>query len=89
MWDWLWTHFDWVIFGMALVIAGTVALLRRERLMRFVEDVRQEWERVSTPDWNESVTHTMVVLLAVAVFAAFFLVVDQSLGRLMTTVLWR
>jgi preprotein translocase subunit SecE len=57
---------------------------------RFLTDVRAELRKVVTPSWKEVKTTTIVVIIAVGIFGAYFFVVDaifqyglhKLLGRL-------
>jgi preprotein translocase subunit SecE len=51
-----------------------------ERLMLFLKDVRQEMRKVVTPTRAEVQSTTIVVIVTVFIFAAFFEVVDLVLG---------
>src|SRR5579875_4222394 len=53
-----------------------------ERLMQFLRDVRQEMRKVVTPSRAEVQTNTIVVIATVFIFAAYFAVIDNTLGRL-------
>jgi preprotein translocase subunit SecE len=52
-----------------------------ERSVDFLKDVRSEMHKVVTPSAQEVRTTTIVVILAVFAFAAYFYAVDQVLGR--------
>ncbi len=51
-----------------------------ERLLLFLKDVRQEMRKVITPTRAEVQSTTIVVIVTVFLFAAFFEVVDLVLG---------
>ena len=51
-----------------------------ERTRSFYTDVRTEMKKVSTPSLKEVQATTLVVLITVALFAAYFWVVDMALG---------
>jgi preprotein translocase subunit SecE len=51
-----------------------------ERLIQFLHDVRAEMRKVVVPTWAEVQSTTIVVLATVAIFAAFFELVDVVLG---------
>ena len=53
-----------------------------ERLMQFLRDTRQEMHKVVTPTKTEVQTNTIVVIATVFLFAAYFAVIDNTLGRL-------
>ena len=46
----------------------------------FLKDVRAEMRKVSTPSWKEVQSTTVVVIISVFAFAAFFWAVDAILG---------
>ena len=52
-----------------------------DRWMGFLKDVRNEMRKVWTPSLSEVKSKTMVVIVTVFAFAAYFYVVDQVLGR--------
>jgi preprotein translocase subunit SecE len=52
-----------------------------ERLMQFLRDTRQEMRKVTTPSRAEVQSTTIVVLVTVFLFAAYFEVVDLVLGK--------
>jgi preprotein translocase subunit SecE len=52
-----------------------------ERSMQFLRDVRQEMTKVVTPNRYEVQNTTIVVIIVVFLFAAFFELVDLTLGR--------
>ena len=51
------------------------------RTTQFLKDVRSEMRKVVTPAWAEVQSTTIVVLVTVFAFAAFFYVVDSVLDR--------
>ncbi len=53
-----------------------------ERLMQFLRETRQEMHKVVTPTREEVRSNTIIVIATVFLFAAFFVLVDQTLGRL-------
>jgi preprotein translocase subunit SecE len=53
-----------------------------ERWMGFLKDVRNEMRKVWTPTFKEVQNTTVVVIVTVFAFAAYFYVVDQVLGRI-------
>jgi len=55
-----------------------------DRWMGFLKDVRNEMRKVWTPTLKEVQNTTVVVIVTVFAFAAYFYVVDQVLGRAMT-----
>jgi len=52
-----------------------------ERLKTFYNDVRTEMKKVTTPSFKEVQSTTVVVIIAVFLFAAFFEVVDLILSH--------
>ncbi|HEY4355158.1 MAG TPA: preprotein translocase subunit SecE [Acidobacteriaceae bacterium] len=58
-----------------------------ERLMQFLKDVRQEMRKVVTPSRMEVQNTTIVVIVTVFIFAAYFALVDQLLGSLIDKLL--
>jgi preprotein translocase subunit SecE len=52
-----------------------------ERLIDFLKDVRSEMRKVVSPSRAEVQTTTIVVLVTVFVFAAYFWLVDNIIGR--------
>ena len=52
-----------------------------ERLIQFLRDVRQEMRKVITPTRSEVQATTIVVIVTVFIFAAFFEAVDLLLGH--------
>jgi preprotein translocase subunit SecE len=61
--------------GLQRVTAGP------ERLVEFLKETRQEMHKVVTPTRTEVRTTTMIVLVTVFLFAAYFELVDVVLGR--------
>lgn len=57
------------------------------RTTDFLKDVRSEMRKVVTPAWPEVRSTTIVVLVTVFAFAAFFYVVDSVLDHAMRTLL--
>jgi len=51
-----------------------------ERLIQFLHDVRAEMRKVVAPSWVEVQSNTIVVIVTVFLFAAFFELVDLVLG---------
>ena len=58
-----------------------------ERLRSFLHDVRSEMRKVITPSRPEVQATTTVVIVTVFLFAAYFWVVDNAIGRLIEMVL--
>jgi preprotein translocase subunit SecE len=52
----------------------------------YIEDLQSEMRRVTWPSWKQVRATTVVVIIAVFAFALYFWVVDQVLGRGITTV---
>ena len=52
-----------------------------ERLLLFLKDVREEMRKVVSPSRNEVQTTTIVVVVTVFLFAAYFELIDLTLGR--------
>ena len=48
----------------------------------YFEDLKQEMRRVTWPTWKQVRATTIVVIVAVFAFAAYFAVVDELVGRL-------
>jgi preprotein translocase subunit SecE len=57
------------------------------RTKQFLNDVRSEMRKVVTPAWAEVQSTTIVVLVTVFAFAAFFYVVDSVLDRALRVLL--
>jgi preprotein translocase subunit SecE len=53
-----------------------------DRSVGFLKDVRNEMRKVWTPSWKEVQSTTVVVIVTVFAFAAYFYVVDNVLGRI-------
>jgi preprotein translocase subunit SecE len=51
-----------------------------ERLLLFLKDVRQEMRKVVVPSRDEVQSTTIIVIVTVFLFAAFFELVDLVLG---------
>ncbi len=52
------------------------------RLVGFLKDTRQEMHKVVTPTRDEVQTNTIIVIATVFIFAAYFALIDNTLGRL-------
>lgn len=65
---------------------GTVAPHEPEtgpaKLVEFLKDTRAEMHKVVTPSREEVRTNTIIVIATVFVFAAYFAIIDNTLGRL-------
>jgi preprotein translocase subunit SecE len=53
-----------------------------QRLVEFLKDTRQEMRKVVTPTRDEVRNNTVIVIGTVFVFAAYFALIDNTLGRL-------
>jgi len=56
------------------------------RIKNYVDDLRSEMRRVTWPSWKQVRATTVVVIVAVFAFAAFFFVVDLAITRLITKI---
>ena len=54
------------------------------RIKNYVDDLRLEMHRVTWPTWKQVRATTVVVILAVFAFAAYFFVVDFIVGHTVT-----
>jgi preprotein translocase subunit SecE len=52
-----------------------------EKLVQFLKDTRQEMDKVHTPSRAEVQSTTIVVIVTVFLFAAYFELVDLTLGH--------
>ena len=52
-----------------------------ERLVEFLKSTRQEMSKVSTPTREQVQTGTIVVVVTVFIFAAYFELVDLVIGK--------
>jgi preprotein translocase subunit SecE len=52
-----------------------------ERLASFLRDVRSEMRKVISPTREEVQSTTLIVLITVFIFAAYFWLVDNIIGR--------
>ena len=59
------------------------------RLGAFLKDVRSEMRKVITPSRNEVQATTITVLITVFVFATYFWLVDNIIGRAIEAMLHR
>jgi preprotein translocase SecE subunit len=73
----------WVVFAVLVAIGAVFAVLYRQRLLTYLDEVRQEWTRVTTPTREEAVAHTAIVIVGVLIAAVFMYIVDLVLGPLM------
>ena len=60
-----------------------------ERLSSFLKDVRSEMRKVITPSRAEVQATTTVVIVTVFIFAAYFWLVDNIIGRAIEALLHR
>ena len=60
-----------------------------ERLREFLKDVRSEMRKVIWPSREEVQSTTIVVLVTVFIFAAYFWLVDNIIGRAIEALLHR
>ena len=58
-----------------------------ERLRSFLKDVRSEMRKVISPSRTEVQTTTTIVLITVFLFAAYFWLVDNVVGRMIEALL--
>lgn len=58
-----------------------------QRLKSFYVDVRSEMKKVTAPSWKEVQGTTVVVLVTVAIFGAFFWVVDMILTKAVNAII--
>ncbi|MGA7158079.1 MAG: preprotein translocase subunit SecE [Acidobacteriaceae bacterium] len=52
-----------------------------QRFIQFIKDTRQEMTKVHTPSRAEVQSTTIVVIIAVFLFAAYFELVDLTIGK--------
>lgn len=52
-----------------------------ERLREFLKEVRSEMRKVWWPGWPEVQSTTVVVIITVFIFAGYFWLVDNIIGR--------
>ncbi|RSL15712.1 preprotein translocase subunit SecE [Edaphobacter aggregans] len=60
-----------------------------ERISSFLKDVRSEMRKVITPSRAEVQATTTVVIVTVFIFAAYFWLVDNIIGRAIEALLHR
>lgn len=53
----------------------------------YIEDLNSEMRRVTWPQWKQVRATTVVVILSVFAFAAYFYEVDQAVFRLITKIM--
>jgi preprotein translocase subunit SecE len=61
--------------------AGARMMAAPTRIVSFFSDVRNEMRKVTFPSRKEVQATTIVVIITVAVFAAYFWVIDLGLGK--------
>jgi preprotein translocase subunit SecE len=61
--------------------AGARMMAAPARIVSFFSDVRNEMRKVTFPSRKEVQATTIVVIITVAVFAAYFWVIDLGLGK--------
>jgi preprotein translocase subunit SecE len=59
------------------------------RVKDYVGELRDEMKLVTWPSWKQVRATTIVVIVAVFAFAAYFAVVDELVGRAIETVFTR
>ncbi|MGH9487633.1 MAG: preprotein translocase subunit SecE [Terriglobales bacterium] len=59
-----------------------------QRLKSFYVDVRSEMKKVTVPAWKEVQATTIVVLITVAVFGAFFYGCDWILTKIINAIIY-
>ena len=50
----------------------------------YVQELQMEMRRVTWPNWKQVRATTLVVIIAVFIFAAYFFVVDNIIAQLIT-----
>ena len=70
---------------------GMVAQVKSwpQRIKTFYNDVRVEMKKVTTPSRSQVQSTTLVVIITVFVFGAYFYLVDSILGHSLDTLLRR
>lgn len=58
-----------------------------QRIKTFYTDVRMEMKKVTTPTRKEVQATTVVVIVTVFLFGAYFWLIDTAIGRLIDTIL--
>jgi preprotein translocase subunit SecE len=58
-----------------------------QRIKAFYSDVRTEMKKVTTPSRKEVQATTVVVIITVFLFGAYFWVVDNTIARIIDTVM--
>jgi preprotein translocase subunit SecE len=57
------------------------ALSGPQRFIKFLHDTREEMRKVVTPSWPDVQSTTIVVIITVFLFAAYFELVDVIFGK--------
>ncbi len=68
------------------VSAGQRALNWPNKVRDYVQDLRNEMRRVTWPNWKQVRATTLVVIVAVFLFAGYFFVVDALVSRLINRI---
>jgi preprotein translocase subunit SecE len=58
-----------------------------QRIKAFYSDVRTEMKKVTTPSRKEVQATTVVVIITVFIFGAYFWLVDNTIARIIDTVM--
>ena len=80
--DWVWSYFskpnELMINGLALLVAGTAAVVayRNERVFASAVEVTRELEKVTWPTRKETYAATVVVIVTVAIAALVLQIFD-------------
>src|ERR1700742_4625177 len=80
--DWAWSYFakpnDLVVNGLALLVAGTAAVVayRNEKVYSSVVDITRELEKVTWPTRKETSAATIVVIVTVVIAAGILSTFD-------------
>ena len=88
--DWAWSYFskpnDLVINGIAILVAGTAAVVtyRNERIYASVVDITRELEKVTWPTRKETSAATIVVIVTVLIAALILSTFDAIWSKLTT-----
>lgn len=57
-----------------------------QKVRNYVDDLRAEMRRVTWPSWTQVRATTVVVIVSVFAFAAYFAIVDLAITRLVTKI---
>ena len=68
------------------VSTGQRALSWPNKVRDYVQDLRNEMRRVTWPNWKQVRATTLVVIVAVFLFAGYFFVVDALVSRLINRI---